>query len=326
MLSFLSSFSASFLVAILIWPFLAAALTLPILIMQYRRYNKVSFSHSVLIYAFILYALGLVSFTLYPMPDDPIAFCAAYQLSPELNPLKAIIDIRTEGMSAVLQLVMNIAFFVPFGVFARILFGWKFWSSVLGSFALSLMVETAQLTGAFGLYPCSYRLFDANDLVVNTLGGMVGYGVALLIPKRELERAEKHDVVRKAGLLRTLVAFIIDQIVVAGTSIAVLLAVYLFISNDIAMELRDWVMIGVLVVVHVFVPYVMRGWSIGSRMVRFNHDDTGRSFTRRTLFYVLRGVYVWLLAMPPDEIVTLLVIVLTLLTWWKWKKLPYQII
>ncbi|OYX53534.1 hypothetical protein B7Y92_02585 [Candidatus Saccharibacteria bacterium 32-50-13] len=40
MLSFLSSFSTSFLAAVLIWPFLAVALTLPILIMQYRRYKR----------------------------------------------------------------------------------------------------------------------------------------------------------------------------------------------------------------------------------------------------------------------------------------------
>lgn len=326
MLSFLSSFSTSFLAAVLIWPFLAAALTLPILIMQYRRYNKVSFGHSALIYIFMLYALGLVSFTLYPMPDDPTAFCTAYQLSPVLNPLTAIMDIRTDGMRAVLQLAMNVAFFVPFGVLARILFGWKFWRTMLGSFLLSLTVETAQLTGVFGLYPCSYRLFDVNDLMVNTIGGAVGYSLAMLIPKREIERAEKDAVVRRAGLLRMTVALVIDQIIAIGLAIAVLVAVYLFINKDIAMDVRDWVDVGVLLVVHIIIPYIARGWSIGSRMVRFNHDDKRRSFIRRTLFYVLRAAYLWLLFLSSNGLITLLVVVVTLVVWAKWKRLPYQII
>lgn len=324
MLSFLSSFSTSFLAAVLIWPFLAAALTLPILIMQYRRYNKISFGRSVLIYIFVLYALGLVSFTLYPMPDDPVAFCATYQLSPVLNPLTAIADIRTDGMQAILQLAMNVAFFVPFGVFARILFGWKFWRTVMMSFLLSLTVEVAQLTGAFGLYPCSYRLFDVNDLMVNTIGGTTGYALALLIPKRESERAEKDAMVRKAGLLRMIVALAIDQIIAIVVTMTVLLAVYLFISKDIAMDLRDWVNVGGLLVVHIVIPYLAHGWSIGSRMVRFNHDDTQRSFVRRTLFYVLRAAYLWLLFASPNGFIALLVVILTIIVWWKWKKLPYQ--
>lgn len=326
MLSFLSSFSISFLAAILIWPFLAAALTLPILILQYRRYNKISFGYSVLIYLFILYALGLVSFTLYPMPDNPAVFCADYNLSPVLNPLTAIMDIRTDGMRAVLQLVMNVAFFVPFGMFAKVLFGWKFWPSILGSFLLSLVIETAQLTGVFGLYPCSYRLFDTNDLMVNTLGGAVGYALALLIPKRELERVEKDVMVRKAGLLRMVVALVIDQIVVIGVGMSVLLTVYLFIDKEMAMEIREWVMAGTLVAIHVLIPYIAHGWSIGSRMVRYNHDDIRRSMTRRLAFYVLRGVYLWLLIMAPIGVVTPLLILLTLLVWWKWKKLPYQFV
>ena len=326
MLSFLQSFSTSFLAAVLVWPLLAALLTLPILVVQYRRYNKISFVHSALIYAFVLYALGLVSFTLYPMPDNPAMFCTDYQLSPVLNPLTAIMDIRTDGMQAVLQLAMNVAFFVPFGAFARVLFGWKFWPSVLGSFVLSLAVETAQLTGAFGLYPCSYRLFDVNDLMVNILGGAVGYGIALLVPKRELERADKRDVVRRAGLLRMLAALAIDQIVAVGANVMVLLAIYFLTGNDTAMVLREWVAFAILLAVHVLAPYAMRGWSIGSRIVRFNHDDTKRPFLRRTAYYVFRGVYVWLLIAPPNGLVSLLVILLTLIIWRKWKRLPYQFV
>ena len=40
MLAFLLNFTPSFLIALLIWPFAAFFLTLPILVIQYRRFNK----------------------------------------------------------------------------------------------------------------------------------------------------------------------------------------------------------------------------------------------------------------------------------------------
>ena len=53
---------------------------------------------------------------------------------------------------------------------------------VLLSFALSLFVEIAQLTGLFFVFNGSYRLCDIDDLIANTLGGFLG---CLLINKLE---------------------------------------------------------------------------------------------------------------------------------------------
>lgn len=325
MITFLSSFSDSFLLAILAWPFLAAALTLPILIIQYRKYNKFIPGRAVLTYLFILYGLGLVSFTLYPMPDNPAEFCRAYALSPQLVPFTFIADIRVDGMSAVLQVVMNIAFFVPLGVFARVLFGWRFATTLLVAVATSLTIELAQLTGVFGLYPCSYRLFDVDDLMMNTFGATVGYALARIIPRRELERAGKQDAVRSAGLLRHIVALVVDQSAATALNIFAILAAYVLFGNDTALALRDAVYIAALVAVHGFIPYLARGWSLGGRLVRLNHDDHGRPFLRRTLFYVLRTGLILSLFLT-DGPVTTLIIVATLIIWLKWKKLPYQII
>ena len=47
-------------------------------------------------------------------------------------------------------------------------------SSFLLTFLLSLTIELAQLTGLFFTYPGSYRLFDVDDLMANTLGGFLG--------------------------------------------------------------------------------------------------------------------------------------------------------
>ena len=45
---------------------------------------------------------------------------------------------------------------------------------IIMTFILSLMIELAQLTGLFFTYPGSYRLFDVDDIMMNTLGGFLG--------------------------------------------------------------------------------------------------------------------------------------------------------
>jgi glycopeptide antibiotics resistance protein len=40
---------------------------------------------------------------------------------------------------------------------------------------LSLAVELTQLTGTWGLFPCPYRKFDADDLLLNTIGVALGF-------------------------------------------------------------------------------------------------------------------------------------------------------
>jgi hypothetical protein len=51
--------------------------------------------------------------------------------------------------------------------------------AVVGAgFALSLAVELTQLTGTWGFYPCAYRKFDMDDLVLNTLGVALGFALA----------------------------------------------------------------------------------------------------------------------------------------------------
>ena len=38
-----------------------------------------------------------------------------------------------------------------------------------------IFFEVTQLTGIFFIYPKAYRLFDVDDLLINTLGGILGF-------------------------------------------------------------------------------------------------------------------------------------------------------
>lgn len=68
----------------------------------------------------------------------------------------------------------NILMFMPIGFFAGLLSDRpRWWKGTLWTFALSLLIETAQL------FVC--RGTDVDDLILNTLGGLLGYGCFCLL-------------------------------------------------------------------------------------------------------------------------------------------------
>lgn len=80
------------------------------------------------------------------------------------------------GMQTVLlNIVGNVLAFVPFGTFLPI-FSMRckrFWRTILFSFELSFLVEVLQLVTRVGS-------FDVDDLLLNTIGGMIGFIVYLI--------------------------------------------------------------------------------------------------------------------------------------------------
>lgn len=52
---------------------------------------------------------------------------------------------------------------------------------------LTLTVELTQLTGLWGLYPCAYRQFNVDDLILNALGVVVGFLLARISSKGRSE-------------------------------------------------------------------------------------------------------------------------------------------
>lgn len=322
--SFLANFSSSFLLALLMWPFIAALLTLPVLIAQYRRFNRVRWSYVIGVYLFMLYGLGLVSFTLYPMPDNPATFCGYNVLIPQLSPLQFIHDIQHEGVRATLQVVMNVLFFIPFGVFARLLFRWKFIPTVILALLTSLTIEVAQLTGAFGYYSCSYRLFDVDDLVLNTLGALLGYIASCLIPRSELEYAEKDDIITKAGGVRRLVGFAVDIFITHIAALVITIPIYFF-DKQLGLDLQNSIYIANIIFFQFIIPYLGKGRTIGGRFTRMSLDEKERKGLQRLGFYLLRLLWVGAFLTAPYSIPVFIGII-SVLSWLIFKRLPYGIL
>jgi hypothetical protein len=73
--------------------------------------------------------------------------------------------------------VMNYLVCIPIGALLPSQ-GLRWRDAVVLGFSLSLLVELTQLTAAWGNYPCAYRKFDMDDLILNTLGVALGFTVA----------------------------------------------------------------------------------------------------------------------------------------------------
>lgn len=154
----------------------------------------------------ILYLAGLLIFTLLPLPSDPVAACAAIIHWDNFTPLGSFVAVADQfrdgeslrGTLYALSILLNIALFVPFGALAET--SWRIrrmrrtpdgvpadgsrlarsiphrrvlaWVAI--GCVVSCLIELTQYTGLFGVVPCTYRVVDIDDVIMNTLGTYAG--------------------------------------------------------------------------------------------------------------------------------------------------------
>lgn len=302
------TFGTPLLIALMAWPFISAFLTLPILALLYHRDHRLRLASVIGSYLSVLYVAGLVTFTQYPVPDNPDRYCATHHLSPQLNPLAFIQDIVTGGASAIMQLLLNIVLFMPLGFLLMRFLRRNIGHTVIVGFLLSLAIELTQLSGFWGIYPCSYRQFDVDDLLTNTLGALVGYGIAKLCdrrwPPKPVDRAEINH---RPGIVHRGVTFAIDMIMVAlGYYPLGIAMVWLF--HALAKPLPDGTFQLMGTIVHVesldtmvtvlgmvsflvfelWIPAAHRGQTLGGMFTHMSMETRERHGWRRVLFYAAR--------------------------------------
>ena len=187
----MSSYLLPIKAAILLFPLLAAVFTLPYILVQYRRYGALLMLRVAVVYSFILYLMCAYFLTILPLP--PVGEVAQYTRPiVQLRPFQFVRDFLAGSgfvpgdvhtwlpamkASTFYQAVFNVLLVLPFGVYLHYYFDRGFWSTSLLSFLLSLSFELIQLSALFGMYPRPYRLFDVDDLLLNTIADDTAYGV-----------------------------------------------------------------------------------------------------------------------------------------------------
>lgn len=134
--------------------------------------------------ALALATLTVVFLALHPFPAPDAVICKPVKLRPFAF-LEPYARLAAAGAPprvwlsdlGVVSAPMNFVLFALIGaLFARVRPGLG--AAALFAVALSGGIETAQITGLFGLYPCPYRQFDVDDLILNIAGVLAGSGVS----------------------------------------------------------------------------------------------------------------------------------------------------
>lgn len=242
-------------------------LTVPLIVARLVVQRRATWGYVISSYAFVLYLLGLGLFTLYPMPDNSASFCAKQSLSPQLIPLHWVVDAMQPGkhITATLQVIANICFFMPLGAFVALYFRKHIRFAIAAGLGLSFLIEVAQLTGFFHIYPCSYRLFDVDDLVMNTLGAALGYTMTFRL-KKYLKSQPLNAEPVKNNLANHFLAGCIDAVAIMliASMSAMILRVYapaIYQTSPQAIVVLWWI------TWEWIVPKICRGWTFGRYLV-----------------------------------------------------------
>ena len=275
--------------ALLLFPFLAAMITLPYIIMQYRKYGSILPIRVLIVYSFIFYLLCAYFLVVLPLP--PIEEVASYtkpimQLIPfaslkEFTMNSSLIwndpatYLTALNEPSLYLIVFNILLTVPFGVYLRYYFQCSWKKTLLLTFLLTLSFECLQLSALFGYYPRPYRLFDVDDLITNTLGGMLGYAItpvfAHFLVSRSRMDEKAYDRGRSVSPLRRVLAFFFDNLIVLLTT-AIITALILFLHDEfllISPANRICLIYLAVVFVYLFIlPILMHGKTLGKAAVK----------------------------------------------------------
>lgn len=142
--------------------------------------------YSFIFYLIIVSHLTIGNFTI-PLQEG--------QINIQLIPFRFVSDWLIESnhgswffWNSVKLTFYNLLLLLPLGVYLALFFHYRFKKGVLIIFLTSLAIETLQLILSYVglLFP---RVFNVDDLMLNTLGGAIGMGMVYLLMKTFISRS-----------------------------------------------------------------------------------------------------------------------------------------
>ena len=148
----------------------------------WKRQGKILWKREAVLLLMYLNLAVIIRFVFFPrgLVDGhipPLVFDAAAAFPPRLNliPLVYLFD-YTSVRDMIWNVVGNAAMFIPTGVVLPIVYRWlnSFWKVTGCGALISLCIEILQL-------PFASRSSDVDDVILNTLGVVVGYGIYAVV-------------------------------------------------------------------------------------------------------------------------------------------------
>lgn len=270
------------IIAIMLFPLLAVFITFPYMIYQYRKYGSIPILRSIIIYSFILYLLCACFLVM--MPLSVTENIDNNKTIAQLIPFKFVVDflngtsfslfnyhtwLKALKENYVLQVIFNILLFIPFGIYLKYYFRFSWKKVLILSFSLSMFFELTQLSGLYGIYQVGYRLFDVDDLILNTSGGMIGYAASVLMYKILPSREQLDKTAYKKGLhvslIRRILAFSIDWAIIIILLIPVMGVGFIFTFH---LVIIPSVFVFIITILYfAFSLYLTKGYTPGKKLL-----------------------------------------------------------
>ncbi|GCF93671.1 teicoplanin resistance protein VanZ [Enterococcus florum] len=295
----MNSYTYPIHIALIVFPFLALVITIPILLYYYHKYGTLGKLRSLVLYSFVFYLISAYFLVILPLPSiNEVAEMTGptYQLhlgeSLQNFLSQTVLRINQPDtylpalrQSVFLEPVFNIFLVFPFGIYGRYYFRFSWKKTIFLSFCLSLFFELTQLSGLYFIYPRPYRLFDVNDLLHNTLGGALGYFCAPLftffLPTRSELDHESFEKGKQVTLLRRAAAAIVDWFLLdLFQTVFNITAVYVpeLRNSDLLTGDIGEVTSNLLKIVLYFMigSYLMHGQTLGKKLVKIKVEEIGK--------------------------------------------------
>lgn len=297
--------------AFLLFPVLAALFSLPYVVAQYRRYGALLLFRVLVVYSLILYLMCAFFLTALPLPPisqvakmttpirqlHPFHFVQVFLQESCLVPGDPSTWLPALRQGCFYQPAFNLLLLFPLGVYLRYYFkrGWA--STLLLVFSVTLCFELIQYSALFGIYPRPYRMFDVDDLFLNTLGGMLGFwltpALSWLLPTRQQLDTLSYRKGRRVSYPRRLVAFCLDWGLLAGLVTLAHRGLGWPGLRDL-LGLRSWgaalLYLGLVLLYFVALPWLTGGRTLGKALVGLKLAGEGGERPRFWQILVRQGM------------------------------------
>ena len=303
----MTSFSYAIKTAILLFPIVALLFTIPYIIYQYHKYGAVSSYRSIIVYSFLLYLMVAYFLVILPLPDiETVSMMKtpSYNLIP-FHFISEIFSLSTFSVSdfatyfptlknpVVYEAIFNVFLTVPFGVYLHYYFEFDFKKTLFYSFCLTLFFELTQLSGLYFIYPRGYRVFDVDDLILNTLGGVIGYLLAF-IPLKFLPTRKEID---QSSLVKGQKVSILRRAFSFGIDMGIFLFVFFSVLYFTHQFLTSWKIVSLCFLVFwtvfyfVMLPTCLKGRTVAMKFFHLEFFSSKKVTWYRIFAYYFWGVF-----------------------------------
>ena len=158
----------------------------------YIKTKNLSWKREAIQLLFLINLLVIHRITFHPFEKlngqvQPLIFdiATAWPFRMNLVPFANLLDYDSKR-DLLLNLIGNTTMFIPTGIMTPLIYKNRngFWKTVLTGFLLSLTIEIIQL-------PFAVRASDVDDLILNTFGCVIGYGILSLCRCLKRQISEK---------------------------------------------------------------------------------------------------------------------------------------